>query len=34
MAPNKPEEIFIYNETGSVEKIDNMTFKLESYKKI
>jgi len=29
----KPEEIFIYNETGSVEKIDNMTFKLESYKK-
>lgn len=29
----KPEEILIYNETGSVEKIDNMTFKLESYKK-
>jgi predicted dehydrogenase len=29
----KPEELNIYNESGSIEKIDNLTFKLESYKK-
>lgn len=29
----RPEELDIYNETGSIEKIDNLTFKLESYKK-
>ena len=29
----RPEELDIYNETGSIEKIDNLTFKLESHKK-
>ena len=29
----RPEELDLYNETGSIEKIDNLTFKLESYKK-
>ena len=29
----KPEELIIYNDSGSIEKIDNLTFKLESHKK-